>query len=113
MPHLYNGYWSLIVDNLEVRSTDDLAEACERNVEERTVLIRELTDLLGWTQSPEARQVFRADGSPSSLMLYLKRQVMYKCNRLLDSWNLYIDLCDIDMNSMILSDEMSVEHATE
>jgi hypothetical protein len=113
MPHLYNGYWYLIVDNLEVRGTDDLADACERNLEERIVLIRELTDLLDWTQSPEARQVFRTDGTPSSLMLYLKRQIMYKCNRLLDNWNLYIDLCDIDMNSMILSDEMSVEDASE
>jgi hypothetical protein len=113
MPHLYSGYWHLIVDNLEVRSTDDLADTCERNAEERTVLIRELTDLLDWTRSPEACQVFRADGTTSSLMLYLKRQIMYKCNRLLDNWNLYIGLCDIDMNSMILSDEMSVEHATE
>jgi hypothetical protein len=89
MPHLYNGYWYLIVDNLEVRSTDDLADACERTLEERNVLIRELTDLLDWTQSPEARQVFRADGTPSSLMLYLIPQIMYKCNRLLDNWNLY------------------------
>jgi hypothetical protein len=113
MPHLFNGYWYIIVDNLEVRSTDDLAEAFARNAEERIILVRELTDLLDWTHSPEARQVFRADSTPSSLMLYLKRQIMFKCNRLLDNWNLYIDLCDIDMNSMILSDEMSVENASE
>ena len=46
-------------------------------------------------------------------MLYLKRQIMFKCNRLLDNWNLYIDLSDVDMNTMILADEMSVEDAAQ
>jgi hypothetical protein len=113
MPLLYNGHWFLRVDNLEVRTTDDLADASERNAQERVILVREIAHLLDWTLSPEAREVFRADGTPSSLMLYLKRQIMFKCNRLLDNWNLYIDICDIDMNSMILSNEMSIEQASE
>jgi hypothetical protein len=113
MPLLYNGHWFPRVDNLEVCTTNDLANTCERNERERVLVVREIAHLLDWTHSPEARQVFRPDGTPSSLMLYLKRQIMFKCNRLLDNWNLYIDLCDIDMNSMILSDEMSIEDASE
>jgi hypothetical protein len=79
MPLLYNGHWFLRVDNLEVRTTDDLADASERNEQERVVLVREIAHLLDWTHSPEARQVFGSDGAPSSLMLYLKRQIMFKC----------------------------------
>ena len=30
---------------------------------------------------------------------------MFKFNRLLDNWDLYMDLSDIDMSSMILSNE--------
>ena len=101
------------MEGLEIHSTNDLVDACGRNEHERIVLVREIVGLLNWTQTPEACQVFRSDGSPNSLMLYLKRQIMFKCNRLLDNWNLYIDLSDVDMNTMILADEMSVEDAAQ
>ena len=110
---LHNGRLFLVVDGLETPSNNAVADACERNEQERTVLVRELHDLLDWTESPEARQVFREDGTPNSMMLYLKRQIMFKCNRLLDNWNLYIDLCDIDMNTEILAGEMSIDEASE
>lgn len=113
MPRLHNGHWFLTVEGLEIHSTNDLADACERNEQERIVLVRELVDLLNWSQTPEACQIFRPDGTPNSLMLYIKRQIMFKCNRLLGNWNLHIDLSDVDMNTLILADEMSVEEASQ
>lgn len=113
MSHLYSSCWDPRFPEPEIPSADELAEALERNEEERTDLAREIVHLLDRTNSSEARRIFRADGTPNSQMLYLKRQVMFKFNRLLDSWNLYVDLSDVNMSSMILSNEMGVEQASQ
>lgn len=113
MSHPYSSHWDPRNQEPEIPSADELAEALERNEEERVDLAREILNLLDRTNSSEARQIFRADGTPNSQMLYLKRQVMFKFNRLLDNWNLYMDLSDVDMSSMILSNELGVEDASQ
>ncbi|KAH0287959.1 hypothetical protein M436DRAFT_81501 [Aureobasidium namibiae CBS 147.97] len=113
MSHLYSSRWNPRYQEPEIPSADELADALERNEEERGDLVREILYLLDRTNSPEACQIFRADGTPNSQMLYLKRQVMFKFNRLLDSWNLYMDLTDINISSMILSNELGVEDASQ
>lgn len=113
MSHLYSSHWDPRTRDPEIPSADELADSLERNEEDRIDLMREILYLLDRTNSSEARRVFRADGTPNSQMLYLKRQVMFKFNRLLDNWNLYMDLSDIKMSIMILSNELSVEDASQ
>ena len=38
---------------------------------------------------------------------------MFKFNRLLDNWNLYMDLSDVRMSSMMLSNELRPQDASQ
>ena len=73
MSRLYRSRWDPRNQEPEIPSADELAEALERNEEERVDLARDLLYLLDRSNSPEARRIWRADGTPNSQMLYFKR----------------------------------------
>ncbi|KAG9699004.1 hypothetical protein KCU95_g3075, partial [Aureobasidium melanogenum] len=70
----------------------------------------ELTNRMGLL---EARQIFNSDRTVNSLMLCLKREVLSKLNKLVDNWNVYINLCEIDMNLKMTNGDMTIEEASQ
>lgn len=101
------------VEGLDFLSTEDLEEAFEMIEEEKFWLIREYDDLIDRMETAEARRIFHPDHTVNWLMLYLKREVMSNINQLLDNWNVFIDLCEIEMSGKIIMGEMSIEQAAQ
>ncbi|KAG9512457.1 hypothetical protein KCU99_g4981, partial [Aureobasidium melanogenum] len=109
MPHLYHDNFFPRVEGLEFLSSDDLEEAFIMNEDEQCWLIRGYRELNTRMHIPEARQIFNSDQTVNSLTLCLKREVLSKINQLVDNWNLYIDLCEIDMSMKITRGDMTIE----
>ncbi|KAG9569840.1 hypothetical protein KCU71_g1862, partial [Aureobasidium melanogenum] len=113
MPHLYHDNFFPRVEGLEFSSSDDLEEAFIMNKDEQCWLIREYRELNTRMHIPEARQIFNSDHTVNSLTLCLKREVLSKINQLVDNWNVYIDLCEIDMSMKITRGDMTIEQASQ
>ncbi|CAD0097404.1 unnamed protein product [Aureobasidium mustum] len=113
MPHQYNQNMFPRVEGLDFLSSEDVDEAFEIIEEEKFWLIREYYDLINRMETTEARRVFNPDHTVNWLMLYLTREVMSNINQLIDNWNVFIDLREIEMSGKIIMSEMSIEQAAE
>lgn len=112
MPNIYHDTIFPRVEGLDFLSSDDLEAAFIMNEHEHSWLIREYGELTNRMDLPEARQIFNSDRTVNSLMLCLKREVLSKFNQLVDNWNVYINLCEIDMSLKITSSDVTTEEAS-
>ncbi|KAH0365227.1 hypothetical protein KCU65_g6239, partial [Aureobasidium melanogenum] len=113
MPNLYHDNFFPRVEGVGSLSTDFLEEAFILNGDEQYWLFREYHELNNRMDTPEARRIFNSDHTANTLMLCLKREVLSKINQLVDNWNVYIDLTEIDMSMKITRGEMTTEQASQ
>lgn len=117
MPHSYDdGGFLPVIDGLNINNLQDLERAFDRNEEEGQQISTRLLIITAEIEAHEEAGA-RPDLAPPlrhiTRVLRLRRQLLSDLDRLLDNWNVYMDLRDVEMHVEVFWGDMAVQDAAE
>ncbi|THY24007.1 hypothetical protein D6D01_05763 [Aureobasidium pullulans] len=117
MPHSYDdGGFLPGTENLNINNLQDLERAFDRNDEEGQQISTKLLTISAEIEALEEASA-RPDLAPPlrhiSRVLRLRRQLLSDLDQLLDNWNVYMDLRDVEMHVEVFWGDMDVQDAAD
>jgi len=117
MPHSYDdGGFLPVTEGLNINNLQDLERAFDRNDEEGQQISTRLLTITAEIEALEEAGA-RPDLAPPlrhiTRVLHFRRQLLSDLDQLLDNWNVYMDLRDVEMHVEVFWSDMDVQDAAE